>query len=55
MSSKLDRQIFTGEDYIPVWEEAFLKPKKSENLASGTVRFYKDNLKVFVTTQAWSA
>lgn len=47
MSSKLNTQIFTGEDYILIWVEQFIKSKKSENIAKGTLRYYKDNLWVF--------
>ena len=46
-STQKDLQIFLGEDYILVWVEAFLKAKKSENKARGTIKYYKDNLKVF--------
>jgi integrase/recombinase XerD len=44
-STKIDQQIL--QDYVLIWVEQFLKAKKSENKTKGTIKFYKDNLKVF--------
>lgn len=48
--SKLENQeILLGEDYIEVWVESFLTAKKAENLAKGTITFYKERLVSFVS------
>jgi integrase/recombinase XerD len=44
-STKLNQII--SQDYILIWVEQFLKAKKAENKTKGTIKFYKDNLKVF--------
>jgi integrase/recombinase XerD len=48
MSSKLDQQIFTGEDYVLVWVESFLKERTAQNLTKGSIKFYREKLKGFV-------
>lgn len=48
-TSKLDnQQILTGEDYIGVQIEAFLNERKAQNLAKGTIQYYKDKLVPFL-------
>lgn len=49
MPSIVNQQILVGEDYIEIWIEAFLKERLSQNLAKGTVGFYKQKLKPFVS------
>jgi site-specific recombinase XerD len=46
-TAELKNQLILGEDYILVWVEQFLKAKKSENKARGTIKYYRDNLKTF--------
>ena len=41
--------LLTQEDYLEILIEAFLITKKSENVASGTLKFYKDKLNLFNT------
>ena len=42
--SKLDQRTMLGDDYISVWVEAFIKERIAQNLAKGTIQFYKDKL-----------
>lgn len=46
--SKINQQILTGEDYVAVQIEAFLNERKAQNLAEGTIRFYRENLLPFL-------
>lgn len=43
----LKNQLILGEDYVLIWIEQFLKAKKAENKARGTIIYYKNNLKLF--------
>jgi len=43
----ISQKIFLGEDYILVWVEQFLKAKKAENKAKGTIDYYRKRLKGF--------
>ena len=48
-SSKLEEQLtFAGEDYVEIQIEAFLNERKAQNLAEGTLRFYRDSLTPFL-------
>jgi integrase/recombinase XerD len=47
-SSKIDQRTLLGDDYILIWVEAFLKERTAQNLAKGTVKFYKDKLSNFI-------
>lgn len=40
-------QPILGEDYVLIWVEAFLKERKAQNLAKGTIKYYRINLKGF--------
>ncbi|MFN8398909.1 MAG: tyrosine-type recombinase/integrase [Anaerolineales bacterium] len=40
--------LSNNEDYIEQWVQIFLSDKKSQNLSNHTLRFYANNLKVFV-------
>jgi site-specific recombinase XerD len=40
---------FLQQDYLELLIEGFLIAKKSENVASGTLKFYKDKLALFNT------
>ena len=42
--STINQQILLGDDYLLVWIEGFLKERTAQNLTTGTVRYYKDNL-----------
>ncbi len=42
--SKLDQRTLLGDDYISVWVEAFIRERIAQNLAKGTIQFYKDKL-----------
>jgi len=46
-TARKNQQILLGEDYVLVWIGEFLKSKKAENLASGTIKYYRINLKGF--------
>ncbi len=46
-NNQIVQKIFLGEDYILVWVEQFLKAKKAENKAKGTIVYYKKRLKTF--------
>jgi len=37
-----------GEEYVEIWVEAFLKERKAQNLAKGTIRNYREELKSFL-------
>jgi site-specific recombinase XerD len=43
----LKNQLILGEDYVLIWIEQFIKAKKAENKARGTIIYYKNNLKTF--------
>ena len=48
-TSKLEnQQILTGEDYVEIQIEAFLNERKAQNLAEGTLRYYRDSLLPFL-------
>lgn len=47
MSTKLNQQIVSNQDYVLVCVESFLKDRTSQNLARGTIKYYRDNLKIF--------
>ena len=46
-NNQILQKIFLGEDYILIWVEQFLKAKKAENKAKGTIEYYRKRLKVF--------
>src|SRR5688572_3159580 len=48
LSKKIDQQFLVGEDYVEIWVEAFLKERKAQNLAKGTIRNYREKLKSFL-------
>jgi len=48
LSKKIDQQFLVGEAYVEIWVEAFLKERKAQNLAKGTIRNYREKLKSFL-------
>jgi len=46
-NNQIDQKIL-WENYLEIYIEGFLKDRKSQNLAKGTVEFYKKKLKTFV-------
>ena len=49
MKTITNQRILLGEDYIEIWVESFLKERTAQNLAKGTVEFYRDKLREWVT------
>ncbi len=46
-SVNINHKTLLGDDYILVWVDVFLKERKAQNLAKGTLKYYRTNLKVF--------
>ena len=47
-SKVVNQQILLGEDYISIWVETFVKERKAQNLANGTIKYYRERLRVFI-------
>jgi len=51
MTKKISPQLTISkndeDDYIEIWIEPFLTDKKSQNKSTNTIRFYRDELKLF--------
>jgi hypothetical protein len=43
-----NQEIFIGQDFLEIQVNAFIKERKAQNLANGTIRYYTNNLKTFV-------
>ena len=39
---------FTNDDFVEIQIEAFLNERKAQNLATGTIKWYKENLLPFL-------
>jgi hypothetical protein len=48
MKTQTVQNLKTLEDYIEIWVENFLKDRKAQNMAKGTVMYYRAKLKVFI-------
>ena len=48
MKTQTVQNLKTLEDYIEIWVENFLKDRKAQNMAKGTVIYYRAKLKVFI-------
>lgn len=43
----INQRTLLGDDYLSIWIDAFIKERTAQNLAKGTITFYRNKLKVF--------